>query len=121
MNSHEDTSTADVLRTVFSQSLHCAIAINLVILEYSQRLLLLLVLVLLGSRVRLLLLLLSSSQKPQHQMESRLLLDVVVSQSTSILQLLAGENQSLLVRRNAYNTSIPPKLRYEAYLPCLGS
>ena len=33
-------------------------------------------------------------------MESRLLLDVVVGQSTTVLQLLAGEDQTLLVRRD---------------------
>lgn len=33
-------------------------------------------------------------------MQSRLLLDVVVGESATILQLLAGENQALLVRRN---------------------
>merc|ERR1712137_938293 len=35
-------------------------------------------------------------------MERRLLLDVVVGQSTAILQLLTGENQTLLVRRDAF-------------------
>ena len=34
-------------------------------------------------------------------MEGRLLLDVVVGQGTAILELLACENQALLVRRNA--------------------
>ena len=34
-------------------------------------------------------------------MERRLLLDVVVAQRTAILQLLAGKDQALLVRRNA--------------------
>jgi hypothetical protein len=34
-------------------------------------------------------------------MESRLLLDVVVGKSTAILELLAGEDETLLVRGNA--------------------
>ena len=38
----------------------------------------------------------------QHQVQSRLLLDVVVSQGAAILQLLASKNQPLLVRRDAY-------------------
>ena len=42
-----------------------------------------------------------SSTKPEHQMESRLLLDVVVAQGAAILQLLAGEDQPLLIRRDA--------------------
>jgi hypothetical protein len=33
--------------------------------------------------------------------EGRLLLDVVVGQSAAILELLAGEDEALLVRRNA--------------------
>jgi len=33
--------------------------------------------------------------------EGRLLLDVVVSQGAAVLQLLAGENEALLVRRDA--------------------
>ncbi|PSN71274.1 hypothetical protein BS50DRAFT_486835, partial [Corynespora cassiicola Philippines] len=37
----------------------------------------------------------------EDQVESRLLLDVVVGQSAAILELLAGEDQTLLVRGNA--------------------
>ena len=36
----------------------------------------------------------------QDKVERRLLLNIVVGQRTTILQLLAGENQALLVRRN---------------------
>jgi len=35
-------------------------------------------------------------------MERRLLLDVVVGQSTTIFQLLASENQTLLIRRDTF-------------------
>jgi hypothetical protein len=38
------------------------------------------------------------SAQTEHQMQSRFLLDVVVSQSAAILQLLAGENKALLIR-----------------------
>ena len=34
-------------------------------------------------------------------MKSRLLLDVVVGQSTSVLELLSGEDETLLVRRDS--------------------
>ena len=37
----------------------------------------------------------------QHQVQCRLLLDVVVSQGAAILQLLAGEDEALLVGRDA--------------------
>ena len=40
--------------------------------------------------------LLSTSQ-PQNQVQSRLLLDVVIAQGSSILQLLTSEDKSLLV------------------------
>ena len=43
---------------------------------------------------------LHSSPQSKHQMESALLLDVVVREGTSVLQLLPGENESLLVRRD---------------------
>merc|ERR1711878_35383 len=44
---------------------------------------------------------LHSSSQPQDQVKSRLLLDVVVRESSSILQLLASKDQPLLVWGNA--------------------
>ena len=35
-------------------------------------------------------------------MESGFFLDVVVGQSTAVLQLLSSENETLLIRRNAF-------------------
>ncbi|CAN6859553.1 unnamed protein product, partial [Brassica oleracea var. botrytis] len=43
---------------------------------------------------------LKATTETQHQMKSRLFLNVVVSQGTTILELLAGEDQTLLVGRN---------------------
>ena len=40
---------------------------------------------------------LHASTQTQHQMEGRLLLDVVITQGAAILQLLASENESLLI------------------------
>ena len=42
--------------------------------------------------------------KSSHQVKRRLLLDVVVGEGTAVFQLLAGEDQALLVRRNACKT-----------------
>jgi uncharacterized membrane protein len=42
-----------------------------------------------------------ATTETEDQVESRLLLDVVVGQSAAILELLAGEDQALLVRGNA--------------------
>merc|ERR1712151_777860 len=44
---------------------------------------------------------LHTSTKTQYQMQSRLLLNVVITQSTSILKLLSCENQTLLIRGNS--------------------
>ncbi len=59
-------------------------------------------LVLFGRGVVLLLALLGTTAKAEHQVEGRLLLDVVVGQSPAILQLLAGENQPLLIRGDTF-------------------
>ena len=42
-----------------------------------------------------------TGDQAQHKVQSRLLLDVVVSQGAAILQLLAGKDQALLVGGNA--------------------
>merc|ERR1740130_2437521 len=44
---------------------------------------------------------LHSAAKPKHKVEGRFLRDVVVTQSATILQLLAGEDEPLLIGRNA--------------------
>ena len=41
---------------------------------------------------------LHATPQAQHQVQGGLLLDVVVSQSAAVLQLLAGKDQALLVR-----------------------
>ena len=43
----------------------------------------------------------AASAETEHEVEGRLLLDVVVRQGKSILELLAREDQTLLVRRDA--------------------
>ena len=48
-----------------------------------------------GSRILL------SAAEPQDEVKGALLLDVVVGEGAPVLQLLSGEDQSLLVRRNA--------------------
>ena len=51
--------------------------------------------------VGLLLALLSTTTEAEHQVEGRLLLDVVVAERAAVLELLAGEDQALLVGGNA--------------------
>jgi hypothetical protein len=55
-----------------------------------------------GTYVVLLLPLLTTTSQPQDQVQSRLLLDVVVRESSTIFELLAGEDQSLLIRRDSF-------------------
>ncbi len=45
----------------------------------------------------------SDRHEPKHQVEGRLLLDVVITQGTTILELFAGEDEALLIWRNAEN------------------
>ena len=42
-----------------------------------------------------------STTQTEHQVQRRLLLDVVVAESTAVLELLAGEDQALLVWRDS--------------------
>lgn len=44
---------------------------------------------------------LGTNYAPEDQVQSRLLLDVVVAKSAAILKLLAGKDKTLLVGRNA--------------------
>jgi hypothetical protein len=88
-------------RALSAQTLDLSITINLVVLENRQLGLLALVLDLLGRSVDLLLALLSTTAETEHQVKSRLLLDVVVGEGTAVFELLAGEDQALLVGGNA--------------------
>jgi hypothetical protein len=44
---------------------------------------------------------LHTATKTENKMKSRLLLDVVIGKSSAVLKLLAGEDQTLLIRRNS--------------------
>lgn len=80
-----------------AKTLDLSITIHLVVLEHSQLGLLALVLDLLWRSVDLLLTLLRSTTEAQDEMEGGLLLDVVVGESATVFELLAGEDQALLV------------------------
>jgi hypothetical protein len=86
-------------RTVRTES-ERTLVIDLEVFESSQLGLVQFSFVLLWSLVIFFLSLLSTGQKTKHQVQSRLLLNVVVTQSAAILQLLTSENQALLVRWN---------------------
>lgn len=56
---------------------------------------------LLGLGVNLLLPLLTSTTKTENEMQSTLLLDIVVTQGTSVLELFTGKDETLLIRGDA--------------------
>jgi hypothetical protein len=45
---------------------------------------------------------LHTTTEAENKVESRLLLNVVIGKSATVLKLLAGKDQALLVRRNAF-------------------
>ena len=57
---------------------------------------------LLGRGVLLLLALLGATAEPQHEVERGFFLDVVVGQGAAVFELFAGEDQTLLVWRDAF-------------------
>jgi hypothetical protein len=44
---------------------------------------------------------LHATTKTENQVQSRLLLNIIVRESATVLKLLSGEDQTLLIRRNA--------------------
>lgn len=102
VGSHKDTGTAGFAGALTTQTVDLAVFVDLVVLEDGEFDLLPLVLDLLGGGVILLLALLGTTTQAQHQMQGGLLLDVVVRKGTTILQLLAGEDQTLLIRGDSF-------------------
>ena len=94
---HEDTGTTGLSWTLSSESLNLTILVNLVVSQDSEFDLFVLVFDLLWSGVDFFLSLLTTTSQSENQVKSGLLLDVVVRQSSTILQLLTGKDQSLLV------------------------
>ena len=101
-SSHEDASSAFLSRALPSQPLDLSVSINLVVLEYGQFGLLAFVLDLFRGGVDLLLALLSTAAKAEDEMKSGFFLDVVVGEGSTVFKLLASEDQTLLVGRDAF-------------------
>jgi hypothetical protein len=101
VGSHENAGTALGLRALPPQTLNLAITVNLVVLEDRELGLLPLVLDLLRGSVDLLLALLGTTTETEDEMESRLFLDIVVGKCAAIFKLLSGEDEALLVWRDA--------------------
>lgn len=84
-----------------AQSSHLAVRIDLVVLQHSKFDLLVHVRFLLGGRVGFLFVLLATTAQSEDEVERRLLLDVVIRERATVLELLAGEDEALLVRGDA--------------------
>ena len=101
VNSHADSSATGLVGAVSARAGDFSIVIDLVEFQDSQLNGLVDSLDLLGLGVGLLLSLLTTTAQTEHQVESGLLLDVVVREGAAVLQLLAGKDQTLLVRWDA--------------------
>lgn len=95
---HQVRLTHRFIRALSPQAFDLAITIHLVILQHGELGLLTLVLDLLRSSVDLLLPLLTSTTQAENQMKSALLLNIIIGEGATILELLAGKDQTLLVR-----------------------
>jgi len=100
VSSHE--SVAARSNALPAQTSDLAISINLVVVKNGKLHVLMLVGNTLGGCVDLLLVLLTTTKKTKNKMEGALLLDVVVSKSVTILQLLTGKDKTLLIRGNTF-------------------
>ena len=98
---HEDAGTARRLGALAPEALDLAVRVDLVVLENGHLDLLALVLDLLGRRVLLLFALLGTTPQAEDEVEGRLLLDVVVRKGATVLELLAGKDETLLIGGNA--------------------
>ena len=98
--SHETSDSSN--RRVLSQPDNLSISLNSVVLESLKGDGLALPLDLLGLGEDLLLSLSSSSAETKYKVKSGLLLDVVIRKSTSILELLSSEDETLLIRGDSF-------------------
>ncbi|MED6202982.1 hypothetical protein PIB30_118778 [Stylosanthes scabra] len=100
--SHEGSSTALSVRALLPKPLNLTTVIDLIELKDSELHLLMLVLDLLRLGVGLLLPLLGATTEAEDKVEGGLLLDVVVGEGAAVLELLSGEDETLLVRGDAF-------------------
>jgi len=98
---HERSGAALSVGALLAEPLHLAGVINLVELQDGELHLLVLVLDLLRLGVGLLLALLGTTTETEDKVEGGLLLDVVVGEGAAVLELLSGEDETLLIRRDA--------------------
>ena len=97
---HAHAGTTGLSRAILSLSHDLTLVINRIELQNSKLDVLVRVLDLLRLGVDLLLSLLSTATETQHKVKGRLLLNIVIGKGTAVLELLTGEDQTLLIRGN---------------------
>ena len=102
MVGHEGAGAALGVGALLAEPLDFSRIVDLVELKNAELDLLVLVLDLLGLGVGLLLALLGAATEAEDEVKRGLLLDVVVGEGAAVLQLLSGEDEALLVRRDAF-------------------
>ena len=95
---HAHAGTTGLSRAILSLSHDLTLVINRIELQNSKLDALVRVLDLLRLGVDLLLSLLSTTTQTEDQVQCGLLLNVIITKGAAILQLLTGENQTLLIR-----------------------
>ena len=103
MVGHEDTRSASGGGALLAKTGNLVLVTNLVELEDGELDGLVLVGDTLGGSVDLLLSLLGTTTKAEDQVESGLLLDVVVRKGAAILKLLTSKDKALLIRGDTYD------------------
>lgn len=99
---HENSCSAICVGAFTSQALDLAITVDLVIFKDSKLDFLVLVLDLFWCSVCLLLSLLCTTTQAEDEMQRGFLLDVVICECTTVLELLSSKDETLLIRRNAF-------------------
>ena len=102
MLGHENAGSTLVLGTFLAGALDFSVVIYFVKLEHGELDVLVHMLLLLGLSVVLLLALLTPATKTKDQVKGGFFLDIVVTQGAAIFQLLAGKNQTLLIRGDTF-------------------
>jgi len=102
VESHEGGSATLHSGAFATEAFDLAVRLDFVVFQDRHLDLLALVLDLLRSVISLLLPLLGTTTETQNQVERGLLLDVIIRESAAVLQLLSGEDQTLLVGRNSF-------------------
>merc|ERR1711962_340521 len=98
---HKHSGTTRFTGTFTTETSYLSVLVNLVVLQHGELHLLRFVFDFLRGCVILLLPFLTAAAESEHEVERRLLLDVVVAQRAPVFELFTGEDETLLVGRDS--------------------